>query len=144
MNAIRIDEERHRTHTHQVQTTARLSRLTTREREVLDALADGLSHKEIAEKLSISARTVEVYKARMMDKLQCDTLAEVVRLAIEARASAAERSQDGSRTAPEYIFFRAAVHVARFRRSYAPYGHLRSADAWFGAVNLAARTGSLI
>jgi two-component system response regulator FixJ len=98
MNAIRIDEERHRTHTQAVQTTARLARLTTREREVLDALADGLSHKEIAEKLSISARTVEVYKARMMDKLQCGTLADVVRLAVEARAATSDRPQTGPKS----------------------------------------------
>jgi RNA polymerase sigma factor (sigma-70 family) len=95
LNAIRIDEENHRAQTQQAQTTARLARLTAREREVLDALADGLSHKEIAEKLSISARTVEVYKARMMDKLQCGTLADVVRLAIEARAATPERPQNG-------------------------------------------------
>ncbi len=101
MNAIRIDEDRHRTQTQQAQTTARLARLTTREREVLDALADGLSHKEIAEKLSISARTVEVYKARMMDKLQCGTLADVVRLAIEARATAPERPQTGPNVASQ-------------------------------------------
>lgn len=101
MNAIRIDEERHRTQTQQAQTTARLARLTAREREVLDALADGLSHKEIAEKLSISARTVEVYKARMMDKLQCGTLADVVRLAIEARAATSERPQNGLKTTPQ-------------------------------------------
>lgn len=101
MNAIRIDEERHRTQTQQAQTTARLARLTAREREVLDALADGLSHKEIAEKLSISARTVEVYKARMMDKLQCGTLADVVRLAIEARAAAPERPQTGPKVASQ-------------------------------------------
>jgi RNA polymerase sigma factor (sigma-70 family) len=101
MNAIRIDEERHRTQTQQAQTTARLARLTAREREVLDALADGLSHKEIAEKLSISARTVEVYKARMMDKLQCGTLADVVRLAIEARATTPERPQAGPSATPQ-------------------------------------------
>jgi RNA polymerase sigma factor (sigma-70 family) len=101
MNAIRIDEERHRTQTQQAQTTARLARLTAREREVLDALADGLSHKEIAEKLSISARTVEVYKARMMDKLQCGTLADVVRLAIEARAANPERPQAGPSVSPQ-------------------------------------------
>jgi len=101
MNAIRIDEERHRTQTQQAQTTARLARLTAREREVLDALADGLSHKEIAEKLSISARTVEVYKARMMDKLQCGTLADVVRLAIEARAATPERPQTGPSVSPQ-------------------------------------------
>ncbi len=103
MNAIRIDEERHRTQTQQAQTTARLARLTAREREVLDALADGLSHKEIAEKLSISARTVEVYKARMMDKLQCGTLADVVRLAIEARAATPERPQTGPSVSPQYF-----------------------------------------
>ncbi len=62
---------------------------------MLDALADGLSHKEIAEKLSISARTVEVYKARMMDKLQCGSLAEVVRLAMEARAVTSDRPLNG-------------------------------------------------
>lgn len=101
MNALRIDEERHRTQTQQAQTTARLARLTAREREVLDALADGLSHKEIAEKLSISARTVEVYKARMMDKLQCGTLADVVRLAIEARAAAPERPQAGPKVSSQ-------------------------------------------
>jgi RNA polymerase sigma factor (sigma-70 family) len=101
MNAIRIDEESHRTQAQQAQTTARLARLTAREREVLDALADGLSHKEIAEKLSISARTVEVYKARMMDKLQCGTLADVVRLAIEARAATPERPQNGPKTTPQ-------------------------------------------
>lgn len=101
MNAIHIDEESHRTQAQQAQTTARLARLTAREREVLDALADGLSHKEIAEKLSISARTVEVYKARMMDKLQCGTLADVVRLAIEARAAAPERPQNGPKTTPQ-------------------------------------------
>jgi FixJ family two-component response regulator len=101
MNAIRIDEERHRTHTQHAQTSARLARLTTREREVLEALADGLSHKEIAERLSISARTVEVYKARMMDKLQCGTLADVVRLAIEARAVTPERPQAGPKVATQ-------------------------------------------
>ena len=101
LNAIRIDEERHRTQTQQAQTTARLARLTAREREVLDALADGLSHKEIAEKLSISARTVEVYKARMMDKLQCGTLADVVRLAMEARAATPERPQNGPKVSSQ-------------------------------------------
>ena len=101
MNAIRIDEERHRTNTQHAQTSARLARLTMREREVLDALADGLSHKEIAERLSISARTVEVYKARMMDKLQCGTLADVVRLAIEARAVTSDRPHAGPRASSQ-------------------------------------------
>lgn len=84
-NAIRIDAERHRARMKQVETMTRLGRLTSRERDVLNLLADGLQHREIAERLGISPRTVEVYKARMMEKLQCRTLAEVVRIGSEGR-----------------------------------------------------------
>jgi two-component system response regulator FixJ len=42
-------------------------------------LVEGLSHREIAARLTISPRTVEVYKARMMEKLQCRSLAELIR-----------------------------------------------------------------
>jgi RNA polymerase sigma factor (sigma-70 family) len=80
MNAIRIDAERHQLDEQRSQAAARLDALTAREREVLDLLAAGMQHKQIAERLAISARTVEVYKARMMQKLQCRSLAEVIRL----------------------------------------------------------------
>lgn len=86
-NAIRIDDERDRAHTERAKVTASLSRLTARERDVLELLAEGLQHREIAERLSISPRTVEVYKARMMDKLGCRTLADVVRIGTEARSA---------------------------------------------------------
>ena len=86
-NAVRIDEERHRTVSDRERTAARLNRLTAREREVLDLLSQGLQHREIAERLAISPRTVEVYKARMMEKLQCRTLAEVVRVGAELSAA---------------------------------------------------------
>jgi FixJ family two-component response regulator len=86
-NAIRIDGERYLVHVQRTDTMARLGRLTPREREVLVLLADGLQHREIAERLTISPRTVEVYKARMMEKLQCRTLAEIVRIGVEARAA---------------------------------------------------------
>jgi two-component system response regulator FixJ len=79
-NAIRIDSERHRSVTRENEIRERLSRLTPREREVLMQLSEGLQQREIAERLQISPRTVEVYKARMMEKLQCRTLAEVVRI----------------------------------------------------------------
>lgn len=85
-NALRLDSERHRQREQRVQVAARLGQLTTRERSVLDLLAEGLQHREIAERLAISPRTVEVYKARMMQKLRCRTLAEVVRLGTEVRA----------------------------------------------------------
>jgi two-component system, LuxR family, response regulator FixJ len=59
-----------------------LERLTPRERDVLNLLVEGLSQRDIAARLDISPRTVEVYKARMMEKLRCRSLAEVVRTAI--------------------------------------------------------------
>jgi two-component system response regulator FixJ len=85
-NAIRIDDERHRALAERADTLVRVGRLTPRERDVLELLAEGLQHREIAERLSISPRTVEVYKARMMEKLQCRTLAEIVRIGTEAKA----------------------------------------------------------
>ena len=86
-NAIRLDGERYSAHVQRADTMNRLGRLTPREREVLDLLADGLQHREIAERLAISPRTVEVYKVRMMEKLQCRTLAEIVRIGAEARVA---------------------------------------------------------
>lgn len=88
-NAVRIDQERHRAQSERADTMARLERLTPRERHVLELLAQGLQHREIAERLAISPRTVEVYKARMMEKLQCRTLADIVRIGVEARAQRA-------------------------------------------------------
>jgi RNA polymerase sigma factor (sigma-70 family) len=83
-NAIRIDAERHHSRMEQQNVAERLERLTPRERDVLVLLAQGSQHREIAERLSISPRTVEVYKARMMEKLQCRTLADVIRIASAA------------------------------------------------------------
>lgn len=87
-NAIRIDSDGHRARTQQIETLTRLGRLTPRERDVLLLIADGLQHREIAERLAISPRTVEVYKARMMEKLQCRTLADIIRIGNEARTVA--------------------------------------------------------
>lgn len=62
----------------------RLDRLSTREREVLKALADGLSNKEIGERLFISHRTVDTHRTNLMKKLGVHNLAELVRIAIAA------------------------------------------------------------
>jgi two-component system response regulator FixJ len=58
---------------------ADLSGLTVREREVLDGLVDGHSNKIIAGNLGISPRTVEVYRANIMGKMQAATLSELLR-----------------------------------------------------------------
>ena len=63
----------------------RLASLSQREREVLDALVEGKPNKVIAFDLGISARTVEVYRANLMHKMQVKSLSELVRLTILAR-----------------------------------------------------------
>jgi len=64
---------------HTVDLDERMARLTQREREVMELAADGLNNREIAARLAISPRTVEVYKARMMEKMQVRRLSELIR-----------------------------------------------------------------
>jgi two-component system, LuxR family, response regulator FixJ len=66
----------------------RIARLTRREREVLTALVMGHANKVIAYDLGISIRTVEVHRARMMERLGVRQFAEAVRLAVLARIKA--------------------------------------------------------
>jgi RNA polymerase sigma factor (sigma-70 family) len=63
---------------------ARIARLTSRERQVLSRVVQGRHNREIAAELDISPRTVEVYKARVMDKLQVQRLPDLVRLTLDA------------------------------------------------------------
>jgi two-component system response regulator FixJ len=60
----------------------RIKRLSEREREVLDRLVAGKANKVIAFELGISPRTVEVYRANVMTKMQADSLSELVRMAL--------------------------------------------------------------
>ena len=72
-------------HIHQaVDSAQRIARLSPREREVLDALVAGASNKVIAFGLGLSVRTVEVHRARMMERLGTRQLAEAIRLAVLA------------------------------------------------------------
>ena len=59
-----------------------LARLTPREKEVMDLVVHGRHNREIAQALGISARTVEVHKARMMSKLEVDGMPDLVRLSL--------------------------------------------------------------
>jgi two-component system response regulator FixJ len=63
----------------------RVSTLSARERDVLDGLLAGRSNKLIAYDLGISVRTVEVHRARMMERLGLRQLAEAIRLGVTAR-----------------------------------------------------------
>ncbi|HMN50781.1 MAG TPA: response regulator [Xanthobacteraceae bacterium] len=61
---------------------ARFAQLTPRQTEIFDRVAVGMTSAEIAAELKISARTVESYRAEIMDKMQADSVASIVRQAI--------------------------------------------------------------
>jgi two-component system response regulator FixJ len=61
-----------------------LDSLTARERQVLDGLVEGKPNKIIAYDLGISPRTVEIYRANVMTKMEAASLSELVRMAITA------------------------------------------------------------
>ena len=76
------------------QAARRLARLTPREREVFQALVEGRTYKHIANELQISPRTVEIFRAKVMDKMEADTLSALIRTGLKAtsgRAGAATR-----------------------------------------------------
>lgn len=65
------------------QVRTRLDSLTNRETEVLVHVAEGLTNREIGEKLEISPRTVETHRERVMDKLRIRTVAGLTRFVVE-------------------------------------------------------------
>jgi len=64
----------------------RVESLSPRERQVMEGLIAGLSNKQIARDYDISPRTIEVYRANVMTKMQASSLSELVRLAMRAGA----------------------------------------------------------
>jgi two-component system response regulator FixJ len=65
----------------------RLETLSERERQVLDGVVAGHANKVIARELGISPRTVEIYRAKLMTKMQADNLAALVRMTLSVRGS---------------------------------------------------------
>ena len=88
LGAIRSALERHRGADAEDARTAearqRIGSLSERERQVLDGLVAGQANKAIAFDLGISARTVEVYRANVMAKMQAGSFSELVRMALLA------------------------------------------------------------
>jgi len=71
---------------------ARLASLSERERQVLEGLIAGHPNKTIAYDLGISPRTVEVYRANLMTKMEARSLSELIRMAILAKVTPTRRT----------------------------------------------------
>ena len=84
--ALREDERREDDHAAKADVVERLAMLSQRESQVLEGLVAGLPNKTIAYDLGISPRTVEVYRANVMTKMEAASLSDLVRMAIRAGA----------------------------------------------------------
>ncbi len=79
---LRAEEQAQRQDVESAALSHRVSLLTPRERQVMDLLSAGKPNKLIARELDISTRTVEVHRARIMEKLEAKSLADVVRISL--------------------------------------------------------------
>ena len=83
--ALRRDAETRQTNSSGEGFAELLTKLTERERDVLEHVAKGLSSKAIAKSLQISYRTVELHRSHIMEKLQVRSVAELIRLVLDGR-----------------------------------------------------------
>ncbi|OWY40098.1 DNA-binding response regulator [Xenophilus sp. AP218F] len=81
---IRLSIQQHQKEEETQEVMSQLARISGREREVLELVADGLSSKEIARELDLSPRTIEVHRANLFSKLGVDSLADLVRFYLKA------------------------------------------------------------
>lgn len=71
---------RHKERAHREEIATRLAELTPREREVLDRVVAGKTNRSIAAEMKVSVRTIDAHRAKVMDKMQVRSLAELVHL----------------------------------------------------------------
>ncbi len=80
--ALAADERQRGLQSQRAGIASRLAHLTPREHEVMEMVTEGRSNKEIALDLGVSAKTVEAHRARVMEKMEAASLAELVRMVI--------------------------------------------------------------
>lgn len=80
--ALAREEDVSARHAVKAELEAKVAQLSQREREVFEAIVVGESNKSAAQKLGISPRTVEIYRAHVMDKMGAQTLSDLVRMAL--------------------------------------------------------------
>jgi FixJ family two-component response regulator len=81
-SALEVDAARRHAARDAAGAQQRLAILTSRERQVLELVANGCQNRKIAMALGISPRTVEVHKARVMEKLQVKSIPELMRIVL--------------------------------------------------------------
>lgn len=84
--AIASDAERGAKEAQRAMLRGRFNSLTGREREVMDLVVEGLSNKAIANMLGLSAKTVEVHRARVMEKMHARSISDLVKMAMQDKA----------------------------------------------------------
>lgn len=95
--ALALDRSRRSHELRRVRIADRMRQLTPRELEVMKLVTDGLSNKEIGRELDISPRTVEKYRARVMEKMRADSIAELCQMVAAAADTATDpEDPDGS------------------------------------------------
>jgi two-component system response regulator FixJ len=82
--ALRQREDQTKRTAERAEIEHRISTLSPREKDVLTGLIEGRANKQIAFELGISPRTVEIYRANLMNKMQADSLSDLVRMALIA------------------------------------------------------------
>ena len=83
-SALREQEGQKKRYAERAEIESRVAALSPRERDVLGGLIEGRANKQIAFDLGISPRTVEIYRANLMNKMQADSLSDLVRMALVA------------------------------------------------------------
>ncbi len=82
-HAIQTDDKRRRDNADAQRTIERFQRLTSREMEVLELVVEGLSSKEIAEQLTVSFKTVEAHRSKIMKKTEAASLPHLIRMRLQ-------------------------------------------------------------
>lgn len=82
--ALSLDRDRRRSSRQSLELRQRLNELTAKEKRVLELILDGLPNKTIARRLDVSVRTVEARRAQIFRKTSTHSVAELVRLTMEA------------------------------------------------------------